>query len=158
MSAFEKVVFVCNGNTCRSPMAATIMSNVMPKMLVCSRGMVVLFPEPYNQKAVAVASKFGYIMPNNSAQQLTNDDFGDNVLVLAMDNSMKQKIYDEFIEAVNVYTISEYAREPDTAVEDPYGKGASEYSDCFQIIERLVKKIAAQISDDTMRKGVANEI
>lgn len=56
MNRFNKVIFVCMGNTCRSPMAATIMSNLMPEMRSESRGMVVLFPEPYNPKAVAVAS------------------------------------------------------------------------------------------------------
>ena len=28
MNTFDKVIFVCNGNTCRSPMAATVMANL----------------------------------------------------------------------------------------------------------------------------------
>ena len=28
MNTFDKVIFVCNGNTCRSPMAATVMANI----------------------------------------------------------------------------------------------------------------------------------
>jgi len=158
MGVFEKVVFVCNGNTCRSPMAATIMANVSPKILAVSRGMVVLFPEPYNPKAVAVAGKYGYIMPNNSAEQLTNEDFGNNVLVLAMDNAMKQKIYDEFTEAVNVYSLSEYAKEDDTIINDPYGKGVEEYDECFATIERLIKKVAVNMQTDRVENNVVNEI
>ena len=55
MNTFDKVIFVCNGNTCRSPMAATVMANLKQDIISESRGMVVLFPEPYNPKAVAVA-------------------------------------------------------------------------------------------------------
>ena len=58
MNRFNKVIFICMGNTCRSPMAATIMTKLMPDIRVESRGMVVLFPEPYNPKAVAVAAAF----------------------------------------------------------------------------------------------------
>lgn len=107
MNTFDKVIFVCNGNTCRSPMAATVMANLKQDIISESRGMVVLFPEPYNPKAVAVAAKHNMIIPNNSAKQLLNEDFGNDTLVLAMNSHMKQKIYDEYSEAINVYTLSE---------------------------------------------------
>ena len=64
MKKYNKVIFVCNGNTCRSPMAATIFSSVKndDKLLVASRGMVVLFDEPYNPKAVAVCAAHDMIL------------------------------------------------------------------------------------------------
>ena len=96
MNRFNKVIFVCMGNTCRSPMAATIMSNLMPDMRCESRGVVVLFPEPYNPKAVAVASRHGMIMPSNVSVQIANEDFSIDTLVLTMNSSMKQKMYDTF--------------------------------------------------------------
>lgn len=43
MNTFDKVIFVCNGNTCRSPMAATVMANLKQDIISESRGMVVLF-------------------------------------------------------------------------------------------------------------------
>ena len=54
MNTYNKIIFVCMGNTCRSPMAATIMQNRLSKydVIVESRGMVVLFEEPYNPKAI----------------------------------------------------------------------------------------------------------
>ena len=134
MNTFDKVIFVCNGNTCRSPMAATVMANIKQDIISESRGMVVLFPEPYNPKAVAVAAKHNIIIPNNSAKQLLNEDFGNDTLVLAMDSSMKQKIYDEYSEAINVYTLSEY------------GKGMDEYNACFEIIQSLVTNVASYLN------------
>ena len=109
MNRFNKVIFICMGNTCRSPMAATIMTKLMPDIRVESRGMVVLFPEPYNPKAVAVAARHDMIMPSNVSVQVVNDDFGIDTLVLTMNSSMKQKIYDTFNKAINVFTLSELA-------------------------------------------------
>ena len=98
MNTYSRILFVCAGNTCRGPMAATIMQQFVQDMgiLTDSRGMVVLFPEPYNPKAVAVCAGHGMIMPSNSAAQLENTDFDNNTLVLVMNQSMKQKIYESY--------------------------------------------------------------
>lgn len=146
MNRFNRVIFICMGNTCRSPMAATIMANLMPEIRAESRGMVVLFPEPYNPKAVAVASRHGMIMPSNVSVQVTNEDFGMETLVLTMNSSMKQKIYDTFDKAINVFTLSELVGEGDKEVPDPYGKGLEEYNKCFERLYDLVGKVVKVIS------------
>lgn len=147
MNRFSKVVFVCMGNTCRGPMSATIMSSFMPDMRVESRGMVVLFPEPYNPKAVAVASRHDMIMPSNCATELSEEDFGNDTLVLVMNKNMKQKIYDTFAQAINVYTLSEFVGEEDMEVADPYGKGIEEYNHCFEALYRLVERAVKILKD-----------
>ena len=146
MNRFNKVIFVCMGNTCRSPMAATIMSNLMPEMRSESRGMVVLFPEPYNPKAVAVASRHGMIMPSNVSAQISNDDFSVDTLVLTMNLSMKQKMYDTFDKAINVFTLGELAGEGEVEVPDPYGKGLEEYNRCFEQLYSLVANVVDVIT------------
>ena len=139
MSNINKVIFVCVGNTCRSPMAATIMSTFLQgtDILVQSRGMVVLFPEPYNPKAVAVASKHGMIMVSDSTKQIENEDFDNNTLVLVMNSNMKKKLYDKYDRAINVYPFSE--------VLDPYGNGMEEYNKCFEQLYILLEKAARNI-------------
>ena len=146
MNRFNKVIFVCMGNTCRSPMASTIMSNLMPEMRSESRGMVVLFPEPYNPKAVAVDSSHGMIMPSNVSAPISNDDFSVDTLVLTMNLSMKQKMYDTFDKAINVFTLGELAGEGDVEVPDPYGKGLEEYNRCFEQLYSLVAKVVDVIT------------
>ncbi|MDD3238681.1 MAG: protein tyrosine phosphatase [Lachnospira sp.] len=149
MNRFNKIIFVCMGNTCRSPMSATIMHAFIPEILVESRGMVVLFPEPYNPKAVAVASRHNMIMPSNCAMELSGEDFANDTLVLVMSGTMKHKIYDTFTEAINVYTLGEFAGEPEVEVADPYGKGIGEYNKCFEALYRLIEKAAAILKNET---------
>lgn len=150
MNVYKKVLFVCLGNTCRSPMAATIMQNYLKgtDILVDSRGMVVLFQEPYNPKAVAVAAKYGMIIPSNSTRQLENKDFDSDTLVLVMNTSMKLKIYDTYDRAINVYTLGEFVKEPDEEIEDPYGRGMEEYCKCFEHLMVLIEKAAFNIKEN----------
>lgn len=162
MNTYKKIIFVCVGNTCRSPMAATIMQNGLSArmaemgksmdILVDSRGMVVLFPEPYNPKAVAVAARYGMIMPSNSAMQIQNKDFDNETLVLVMNSAMKQKLYDTFDKAINVYTLCEFAGEPEEEVADPYGRGIEEYVKCFESLKFLVEKAADRIIKNLKEK------
>ena len=159
MNTYNKIIFVCMGNTCRSPMAATIMQNRLSKydVIVESRGMVVLFEEPYNPKAVVVAASHNMIMPSNNAIQIANNDFGKDTLVLVMNASMKQKLYDSFDRAINVYTLCEFCGEPEEEVQDPYGKGIEEYNVCFEQLQHLVDIAADNIINNIKQKEEKGE-
>jgi protein-tyrosine-phosphatase len=84
-------------------------------------------------------------MGSDSTIQIQNDDFDNNTLVLVMDNSMKQKIYNKYDRAINVYTLAEYAGATEADVSDPYGKGLEEYNHCFEQLYVLIEKAARNI-------------
>lgn len=46
---YDKVIFVCRDNICQSPAAVTILNSIKKDewLEVSSRGLVVLFSEPY---------------------------------------------------------------------------------------------------------------
>ena len=109
MLQYNKVIFVSVSDTCRGPWAAAIMKNKpgMSEVDICSKGTISLFPEPANPKAVAVAKSNGIDIGDYQSTQLEGADFSMETLVLVMSESMKKKIYEDFTEAVNVYTIKE---------------------------------------------------
>ena len=121
------------------------MYSYLPDYIIESRGVVVLFEEPYNPKAMAVAAKHNMIMPNNRAKQLAEEDFSYDCLVLTMEESIRDRIYAEYNNAINVYVLSEFAGMPECKISDPYGKSAVEYNKCFEDICMLVEKAAKRI-------------
>ena len=56
MKQYNRILFVAENGTCRAPMAAGILGEYVLKhpVEIGARGMIVLFPEPLNQKAEAV--------------------------------------------------------------------------------------------------------
>ena len=89
MARYRKVIFLDRDDTARAPMAEYIMrsKHLLKPMEICSRGLVVLFPEPMNQKAEAVLISNGHRPEEFQAQQLKQEDIADDVLILTMERS-----------------------------------------------------------------------
>jgi protein-tyrosine phosphatase len=92
-----RIVFVCTGNTCRSPMAQALCSKLLADRLGCSpaelpgRGFAIssaglaAFPgEPASEEAVVVARDFGVDLSAHRSQLLTAQllDQADHVFVM----------------------------------------------------------------------------
>lgn len=143
---YSKIIFVTKTDTSRGPLAAAILRNKMPldPVKIESRGLVVLFPEPMNPKTVAIAVAKGLDLKDYSSVQLSPDDFGKDVLVLVLDEGYKQTAYDEYAEAVNVYTLKEFINESGS-IADPYGGELTEYASLYESLEELMKKLVYKL-------------
>lgn len=148
MSKYKKVIFVCTGNTCRSPMAEAIFRNLMRDgdIKVLSRGLVVLFSEPINPKAEVVLKNHDLELASHKSKGLKESDIDENTLILTMTQDQKRKILEDFQNAENVYTIKEYAGETGDVI-DPYGGSLADYEECYVELARLVKKTVYKINE-----------
>ena len=87
MKQYNRILFVAENGTCRAPMAAGILGEYVLKhpVEIGARGMVVLFPEPLNQKAEAVMISNGINLDGYMSAQLTEEDFnGDEIDILTI--------------------------------------------------------------------------
>lgn len=139
---YRKLIFVCRDNSCRSPIAAAIMKDInkIPGLEICSKGIIVLFPEPYNPKARAILANNGIILENGTSMSLVNEDFTEDTLVLTMDRDEKQKVQAEFDNNQNVYTVMEFAGGSGD-IFDPYGGDSDVYALFFESIKTWVTQV-----------------
>lgn len=154
MSKYNKLIFVCTGNTCRSPMAEAIFRNLDQEsdIKVFSRGIVVLFGEPINPKAEVVLKKHDLELNNHISKGLKESEIDENTLVLTMTQDHKRKVQQNYPNPQNVYTIKEYAGETGDVV-DPYGGSLIEYEECYVELARLVKKTVYKLNEDNEKES-----
>lgn len=151
MKRYDKLIFVSNSDTCRSPMAKAIMRSkfLLEHLEIESRGLVSLFPEPVNQKAEAVLASNGLSMKEHESIQLEERDLGERSLILAMDKSIKQKICDSYEHIENVHTITEYIGCLGE-VESPLGGSLADYGACYELLEELVTKLVVVLNEEEL--------
>ena len=145
---YEKIIFVSKDDTYRAPIAAAVMRKCIGAAArVESRGLVVLFPEPINPKGVTTAISRGYSPTESVSEVLTEKDFNIDTLILVMTEKIKQQIYDNFKNALNVYSLKEFAGGQGD-IESPFGRSMEEYMESFEQLDEWVKKAAELLKSD----------
>ena len=145
---YHKIMFVSNTDTSRGVMCAQILKGMCLNDYYCidSRGMVVLFEEPVNQKAEAVMISNKLEVSNHMSQQLNEDDIDENTLVLTMDESLKERIIAEYGERDNVFSLCDFIG-VFVDIPNPYGKALQAYGECYEVLVRLMKKLADTLNN-----------
>lgn len=150
MKQYSKIIFVCESGTCRAPMAEAIMKEYIIKypVEIESRGLVVLFPEPLNQKAEAVLISNGINMQEKMSSQLEEEDLSPENLLLTFEASQKEKILEDFAEAVhaNVEVLTELVGD-ELEILNPYGGTLQSYGLCYETLNKTVQKLVNLINE-----------
>lgn len=114
---------------------------------VCSRGLVVLFSEPFNPKVETVLKSHNLDLVDKFSVGLKQTEINERTLILTMNESQKKHIIDNFQCADTIYTLKEYVGELGDVI-DPYGKTLVEYEECYVELARLVKKTVYKLNDE----------
>ena len=149
----RKVLLVCTGNICRSPLAAVLMQRVLAERSVegidvSSAGTGAWDGAPASEGAYLVGLEQGLDLSGHRARLLTRDLVGQADLVLTMARHHRARV-DELGGEGHVFVLGEYGgREGDAAeVSDPFGGDLEVYrSTCAELatlvaaaVDRIVK-------------------
>lgn len=150
MKNYNKVIFVAESGTCRAPMAAGILEeyNLKHPVEILARGLVVLFPEPLNQKAEAVMISNGINMDGFMSTQLTEDDFSDDALVLVMEKGQLEKVLETYPNAnpENVHVLTELVGD-ELEIINPYGGTLQAYGLCYETLRKTILKLVKLLNE-----------
>jgi hypothetical protein len=111
-----------------------------------SRGLVVLFSEPVNEKAVSVLENHGLTCAVEFSKELTKEDITENALILTMTDKQKKQAIDKYEIENNIFSIKEFNGE-EGEVKDPYGGTLVDYEECYNELLRLIKKTIYKLDE-----------
>ena len=149
LQKYRKILFVSKSDNCRGPMAAEILRNqtLNKEYEIGSRGMVVLFPEPANQKAEAIMRSRQMTLEKHVGTQLTEKDLDDETLVITFEETQKWKIISDFQNVKHVYTLAEYI-EDERVIPSAHGQPLTVYGENFILLQELIKKLADKLNKE----------
>lgn len=147
---YRRIIFVSMTDTCRGPMAAEMLrrEDLHQEYVIDSRGMVVLFPEPVNQKAEAVMKSAQMTMASHTAVALSEAEMEGDILLLTMDEEQKIKLTEQYGDNGNIYTLKEFTGE-ETDIPNPYGKPLNVYGECLETLSKLIHKLTEKLNSFT---------
>lgn len=148
----KRILFVCTGNICRSPMALVLFRDMVCKDRSLRSAGIEADSAGTNpvyfaatQEAIRVMHEYGLDLTGHASKPLDSRlvDWADLILVKELWH--KRMVLSRFPETVKkTHLLSEYVGEKGD-VSDPYGSGIEAYRECAAKLQELLTKMAEKL-------------
>lgn len=147
-----KILMVCLGNICRSPLAEGILkSKTDPdRVFVDSAGTGNWHVNsPPDKRSVAIAQKYNLDITDQRGRQFTKKDFKEFDIIYVMDQSNKENVLalaeSEADRSKVKLILDEIFPGENVEVPDPYYGGDSGFQDVYEMLDKACDKIVTRL-------------
>ncbi len=159
----KTVLFLCTGNTCRSPMAQVMLQRMLrdegvgeDKVKVVSAGLYASNGEPATIQAVKAMENRGLSLAFHRSRRLTPRMIDDAFLILGMTEEHKQAVL--MLDAAasdKVFSLGEYVSSGAgdgvwQQVPDPFGQPLAVYEKTADVLESLLTQVVKKLKEERM--------
>ena len=129
----KRILVVCEGNICRSPMAEGLLKAALPGVGVRSAGLGALVGMPAEDTAVRLMDARGVDIAPHRAVQITGDMCRQSELVLVMSAEQRRRLEQLYpLARGKVFRIGEFDKRD---VPDPYRQPEAAFREALQLID-----------------------
>jgi len=149
-----KILMVCLGNICRSPLAEGILKSKLDpskfKVASCGTSSYHIGSKP-DKRSIEVGKKYDIDISNQRAAQFTTDNFSIYDFIFVMDNSNYQDVIkltnnQEHKKKVKLI-LNELHPDENLDVPDPYYGGKQGFENVFQMLDKACDNIVVKLED-----------
>src|SRR6266850_3232376 len=148
-----RVLIVCTGNTCRSPLAAVALLDELgpdrERVEVSSAGTAAWEGQPASATTIELAALEGYDLVPHRSRRVTPALARAADLILVMEREHARAVQALGADPERTHVLSEWPDpgEPALPVSDPFGASREAYEECWRRIRRHVKRIVPNVRE-----------